>query len=355
MTREHDDAMKRLNRLGDGEPEPIRIVPATPMPELDDEAATMAMPVEPHDPYSFAPTQATHVHTESRQFVEPEPFGVAPAGAPVAAPLDFPERPNVWPAIIAGLVALVVGGIVGFLIGDSNSVDTQITQESTVASSVPGSDAGAVDQAVVDQRVDDILTLLLAQAQQNGSMVIPTPFPKLDQLLALAPAATTPATTPATSGQGDGQATLDDLTAQRDQLAAQVKTLEDRVASVEAERDALQATIDSSSAGSTDQAARISELEGQLNAVTEDLANAQADLDHANATLDQLNVQQLGNVVGTDIEAVRQTAQTNGWQLIEAPADTNSGAPNKVTSQQPPAGTNMVKGSVLYVEVAKPK
>ena len=351
MTREHDDAMKRLNRLGEGEPEPIRIVPATPMPELGDDAATMAMPIEPHDPYSFAPTQAAHVHTESRQFVEPAPFGAAPAGAAVAAPLDFPERPNVWPAIIAGLVALVVGGIVGFLIGDSNSVDTQITQESTVASSVPGSDAGAVDQAVVDQRVDDILTLLLAQAQQNGSVVVPTPFPKLDQLLALAPAATTPAT----SGQGDGQATLDDLTAQRDQLAAQVKTLEDRVASVEAERDALQATIDSSSAGSTDQAARISELEGQLNAVTEDLANAQADLDHANATLDQLNVQQLGNVVGTDIEAVRQTAQTNGWQLIEAPADTNSGAPNKVTSQQPPAGTNMVKGSVLYVEVAKPK
>lgn len=353
MTREHDDAMGRLNRLGEGEPEPIRIVPATPVPELEDDAATMAMPVEPHDPYSFPPTEATYVHTQSRQLVDPVPLGVAPAYVPGAPPLDFPQRPNVWPAIIAGLVALVVGGLVGFLIGDAKSVDTQITQESTVTSSVPGSDAGAVDQAVVDQRVDDILTLLLAQAQQNGSVVVPTPFPKLDQLLALAPAASTPATTPATGG--DGQATIDDLTAERDQLAAQVSTLENQLAGVEAERDALQATIDSSGAGSSDQAARISELEAQLNAMTDDLANAQADLDHANDTLDQLNVQPLGNVVGTDIETVRQTAETNGWQLIETAADTNSGAPNRVTAQQPAAGTNMITGSVLYVEVAKQK
>src|SRR4051794_31905293 len=50
MTREHDDAMARLNRLGDQDQEPIVIVPATPVPEPDDQV-TMAMPVEQQQPY----------------------------------------------------------------------------------------------------------------------------------------------------------------------------------------------------------------------------------------------------------------------------------------------------------------
>jgi hypothetical protein len=355
MTNERDDAMSRLNRLGETEPEPIVIVPATPDPQLDEPPATMAMPVDATDARIPTIQQPTVAPAGRRVVVDPVPLDVPPD-----LPPEFPTRPAVWQVILTGLVALAVGGIVGFLIGDASDVDTTFSSASTVAPSGPvGSDAGTVDQAVVDQRVDDILTLLVAQAQQNGSVVIPTPFPKLDQLLALAaadsPAATDANASPTSQGQGDSQSTIDDLTAERDQLAAQVATLKDQVASVEAERDALQATIDSSGNKGSDQAARISELEGQLKTATDNLAKTQADLDSANSTLDDLNVQQLGNLVGTDVAAVRQTAETNGWQLIETIADTNSGTPNRVTAQQPAAGANMITGSVLYVEVAKPK
>jgi len=351
MTNEHDDAMSRLNRLGETEPDPIVIVPATPDPQLDEPPATMAMPpVDATD--ALAPTiqQPMVAPVGRRVLVDPVPVVVPPD-----LPPEFTPRPAVWQVIVTGLVALAVGGIVGFLIGDASDVETTVSTASTVAPSVPvGSDAAAVDQAVVDQRVDDILTLLLAQAQQNGSVVIPTPFPKLDQLLALA--AESPAGTDVTaSPTSQGQSPIDDLTAERDQLAAQVTTLKDQVARVEAERDALQATIDSSGNEGSDQAARITELEGQLKTATDNLAKVQGDLDTANATLDELNVQQLGNLVGTDIGAVRQTAETNGWQLIETAADTNSGTPNRVTAQQPAAGANMITGSILYVEVAKPK
>src|SRR4051794_4305209 len=213
MTREPDDAMGRLNRLGEADPDPILIVPATPVPQIDDRAATTALPVEPHEPFPPTVTQPTAVPVEPRRFVDQPPVAVVPA--PMLA--ELPPRPNVWPAIIAGLVALMVGGIIGFLIGDSSDVDTKISSGTTVAPSVVATDPNTVDPAVVDQRVDDILTLLLAQAQQNGSVVIPTPFPKLDQLLALAPAATA-TTTPATGQPAGEQTAIADLTAERDQL-----------------------------------------------------------------------------------------------------------------------------------------
>ena len=358
MTREPDDAMARLNRLGEANPDPIVIVPATPDPRLDDGAETMAVPVEPHDPFPPTVAQPAPVATGSRL-----PVGVVPAAVlPAPFPPEPPARPTVWAAIIAGAVALVVGGIIGFLIGDSSDVDTKISSGTTVAPSVPGTDPNAVDQAVVDQRVDDILTLLLAQAQQNGSVVVPTPFPKLDQLLALAPGATA-ASTPATGVENEGQAVIDDLTAERDQLAAQVATLEDRVSSVEAERDALQATLDSGAGDqqSGDQTARIAELEGQLETANDNLAKAnddldavRADLDAANATLDALDVQPLEDVVGSDIDDVRELASANGWQLVEG-GEPGPGNPTTVITQQPAVGTNMVKGSVLYVEVGKGK
>ena len=347
MAREHDDAMDRLNRLGEKEPEPILIVPATPHRDIDElPPPTATMPVDPAEQFTVAQPMGAPAQPRVVAPGAAAPVGVAPDVLPA-----FGQRPGLWPAVIAAVLALAVGGIIGFSIGNSSDVDSAISNTSTVGPPVSGS--VAVDQAVVDQRVDDILTLLLAQAQQNGSVVTPTPYPKLDQLLAIA-VSSTAATDPQAADVGA-------LTAERDQLAAQVTTLEDQVASVVAERDALQATLDST-ASNQQQSARIAELEGQLDTASQQLADAQADLqtaqaslDSANATLDKLHVQDAPNFVGANIDDVRKAAASNGWEIIEATASDNTGPPNRVTAQVPEAGAEMIKGSVLYVEVAKPK
>ena len=62
----------------------------------------------------------------------------------------------------------------------------------------------------------------------------------------------------------------------------------------------------------------------------------------------------IDNLVGMDIGKVRDLAKGNGWQLIEEPQVNPTAVPNTVLTQQPATGANMIKGSVLYVQMATP-
>lgn len=339
--------------MGNSTPEPLLIVPATP----DDPGgpATQPLRATPQQAYESTVMQPAAAVERPVAYVAAPVAGPAPVDpAPVRSYVDRPHRD--WgPAIIAAFIALLVGGLFGFLIGHSSKGGSSSSVTDSTATTVPG----AVDQAVVDQRVDDIFTVLLAKAEQTGSVVLPTPFPKLDQLLALS-------ATKADTAASGAQSSVDALTADRDQLAGQVTLLQQQntdlqsqLSSAVAERDALKATA--ASAASSDQSATIVDLQSQLAAAKGDLKTAtsqlqtvQKDLDTANATLTKLHPLPLGNLVGSDIATVRSTAKSNGWQIVEKTVDSASSTPNSVITQQPANGATMINGSVLYVEVAGP-
>ncbi|MCU1392280.1 MAG: hypothetical protein JWM34_708 [Ilumatobacteraceae bacterium] len=341
--------------------------------------ATSAQPrssVPPADPY------------QGRTVMQPLPVEAVPARRVAAAYVEEPLKPlpkgdppskAPW-AVLAAVIALVVGGVIGYVIGNHNKTPTSTLG---TAGSLPTGDSVPLDQATVDKRANDIFTLLAAQARQPGGIQTPTPYPALDDLLSVlgVGGTATTATTTASSGPAD----VATLTAQRDQLSAQVTTLQGQVTDLQNQLATSQATVASlqqtvSSNPNTgdlqskidDQAQQITDLQGKLDAANAklDAANtslqtAQGQLATANASLQALDVQQLDNYVGMDITKVRSTAKANGWVLVEQPADAASGSGSGSTSttttvagqtftvsaQMPAVGANMVKGSVLYVEV----
>ena len=322
MERSNHQSMDRLKAMSSTEP--VVIVPA-PDPGGRLYEPTVVQPV----------VQPVVAAGEPVAYVEPVPVPVDPYAV-------YP-RDRLWgPMLVAGLVALLIGGAAGFLVGRATGDgEEQLSTSSTLAPT----DTGVVDQAVVDQRVDDVLTLLLAQAEEAGQVVTPTPFAKLDQLLAMS------------AGGAGSQSAIDALTAERDQLAADVATLQEAattlqtdLAAAQAERDNLQATVDGNESVQQADAARIAELQTELSSATTQLETAQRDLATVTRTLDQLNVQQVQSVVGLDIAEVRDIARANGWQLVELPVTSTTAAPNTVTRQFPAAGANMINGSVLYAE-----
>lgn len=324
MERNNPQSIDRLKAMPSSEP--VVIVPASdPSDRL-------------YEPTVVQPVVAAPVLPAAQPVVY-----VDPVPAPVDPYAVYP-RDRMWgPVLVSGLVALLIGGAAGFLIGRATrDSEEQFSTSSTLAPT----DTGVVDQAAVDQRVDDVFTLLLAQAEEEGQVVLPTPFPKLDQLLTMS------------AGDADSQAAIDALTAERDQLAADVVTLQEAtttlqtdLAAAQAERDSLQASLDGNgSAQQQADAARIAELQTQLSSTTTQLQTAQRDLATVTATLDQLNVQQVQNVVGLDIVEVRNIARANGWQIVELPVTSTTAGPNTVTRQFPGTGANMINGSVLYAE-----
>jgi multidrug resistance efflux pump len=112
--------------------------------------------------------------------------------------------------------------------------------------------------------------------------------------------------------------------------------------------------------------ARIDELTDDLDEANTNLdaANAtiverdaaiktlQGQLDTANKTLSDLNVKKVVSYVNGDVAKARADAAANRWILIEQPTVSASAPVGVVLDQTPPANSNMINGSVLYLEVA---
>ncbi|MEO7398558.1 MAG: PASTA domain-containing protein [Ilumatobacteraceae bacterium] len=312
-------------------------------------------------PASGARTVAAY--QQSYEVVEPV-VPVVPLDPPVER-LYAPPPESHWPYVLmAAIFALLVGGIGGYLIG--NRVRDDESPRATNTTAVDG----AVDEAALDQRVNDVFTTLLGQAQQDGEVKLPTGYPQLDALLAISRSTADGAAADA-SGQ---QAQIDSLTIERAQLGDQVAMLEqqatvlqERLTAAEAARDELRTMLEANGGTTTDlqaqldaQLAEITRLQDQVNTLTAAVADAkteltrvQGELDDANAELQRLDVRQVADLVGVDIATVRSTAKANGWSLVEQLVDKPTAPPDTVTAQLPTSGSNMIAGSVLYVEIAQ--
>lgn len=358
MQRNDDGgAMDRLNAMGQ-DPDPFVIVPATP--DQGDEAlgGPATMPMAPvTEPFATVAQPAMVVNRPA--IVEPVvPLQTIPTVArTIDAPLAYPPRRDWGPVLAAGFVALLVGGVVGFLIGRGSNDDdgTLVSSASDPAVSVMPSS----DQAAIDAALDGVFTVLLSQAEQNGSVALPTPYPKLDQLLAFDATGTQESITDAETDVSAATDERDQLAEQVSMLEAQASTLQQQLTAAEQQRDNLQAQVDAGGSTADETAGQIEDLQEALAATqsgldtaNQDLAAAQSDLADATAQLDNLGVAQVDNLVSRSIADVRNIARSNGWQLIERPVDGKGATIDTVTAQQPAGGSTMIKGSVLFVEVA---
>ncbi|MCU1398560.1 MAG: hypothetical protein JWN62_1669 [Acidimicrobiales bacterium] len=391
MPDQSGSSWDRLNAMGDST-EPIKIVPATPdYTDVNGGLPTQAMP-EAHAPYAATAAQAPYAATAA-QVAAPAAAAQRLVPIPAVEPPLIPLAPapqRDWGAVFIGaFVALVIGAVLGYLVGHSsksNNQDLSTTSPSVLPTDLStGGTATSIssqDQAAFDARVNDILSLLIAQAQQQGHVVLPTPYPKLDQLLSLSASSADTGATVA----GDTNQQIATLTKARDDLTAQVATLQQQSMDLQTQltesennRIELQATLDTVDVANSQTAANqamITDLQNQLadsktkldtanaslKSTQDDLAKANAslkttqdDLAKAKATLDQLDVQVLDNLVGMDIAKVRDLAKNNGWNLVEQHLLDPTQQQNIVLTQQPAKGANMITGSVLYVQIATPQ
>ena len=289
--------------LEPGVAEPVHIVPA-------------------NDPLAPPASVAAYPPTEVIPAVAYQPAAHAVVAAPAPAvvpvgpgPMFVDNRRPAWPYFVA-LLALIVGGVVGFLIGDNREDEaTTLTANSVPVDSTVGSSPTAADlQGQVD---------LLTAAQTKAAA----------DLAAL-------------------QASLDQAVSERDTLAAQVGAAGGSASELQAELDASKAQV-------TQLQTDIKTVTTQLDTANQSLAQTQASLktvqgqlDAANATLTALDPTPLPNYVNGNISKARADAQANGWTLIEQPSDTPNANVGTILEQAPAANSTMVKGSVLYVEVA---
>ena len=319
---------------------PLHIVEATTSRVFPDVPVAQPADAVYGDPTVLAPVQAAPVRTV--QAVHPvQAVAYAPAEPAYAEQvfIDEPRRPA-WPFIVAAL-ALLIGALAGYLIASAG--DDKTTPVSTPA-------AGDVDAT---------FNMLLTRTQTDGEYKSPSEYPQLDEITAIDNAAATK----------DLENQVAVLTAAQEQAAGltkQVALLETALNDVTAERDTLAAQLGESGGTNTDTQAKLDAANQQIATLTSDLAamrteldsanaalkKAQTDLAAANATLDKLNVMPAPNYVNGDIARVRTEASANGWTLIEQPTDSQT-AVGTVLEQFPAANSNMIKGSVLYVKVAK--
>ena len=328
--------------------DPIRIVPATP-DRFGDDPPTAQMPQTPgtYEPTVVMPAPAAVVPPA---MVVPQAVAAAPVYAePVySEPVYVAPPPRRWGAVAAAaLLALLIGGIVGLLIGRASAKSNTLT----TADTQPPGTVAASDQGTVDKRVNDIFTLLVAESKQPGGITTPTPYPQLDQLLGILKTSAAPTTTAAPAPTTDPTAAT--VSGQVATLQQQNAALQEQLTAAQKQRDDLQATLNSSGSATSDlqrqadqQAQRINQLQSDLNATKTQLATAQD-------TLTKLNPMPIDNLVGMDIAQVRSLAKTNGWTLVEKTVDNTGATPNAVTAQMPAAGSTMINGGVLYVEVAR--
>ena len=336
--------------------QPLLIVPATQPPDFPgDLAPTVASPMaDAHDREVPMPTEIIPVAPVAPPVVH-ETY--APVYVPPEVPYEEDRRPA-WP-YIAAVVALLIGGLAGFLIG-SAAGDEDETLPTPATSAPPATVAG--EPIAGEPTTDATLDMLLARTQADGEYRSPSEFTQLDEITAIDNARATE----------ELQAQVDLLTAAQEDatvLTDQIAELEIALADVTAERDALliDAGTDTEIQGELDAAnATIDELTDDLAEANTDLeaANAtiverdaaittlQGQLDTANKTLGDLNVKKVPSYVNGDVAKARADAAANRWILIEQPTVSASAPVGVVLDQTPPANSNMITGSVLYLEVA---
>ena len=317
------------------EPLEPKIVEATPVPEFGGPVGDATPPLGAVTPGVYATNAPTEAIPVVERVLPPvvAPTTVSPAAYAPAAPMvrphepPYPERNQGWPYFLAA-VALLAGGLVGYLIA--------IAMEDDEAQPAP---APATTALVVDtiSGGDADTDAIIADLQA--------------QIAAL------------TAAQGDAAVITD-----------QVTDLEAALADMTAERDALAAEIADAGVSGSDQQAdlddanqQVAVLEAQLATSLEDLeaanenaaqaesalATAVTERDAATSALEDLDLTPNPNYVNGPVTKARSDATANGWTLIEQPTDSASAAPGTVLEQAPPANSNMIDGSVLYVTVAK--
>ncbi len=332
---DHLDSPTPESPTPDGvEPFEPRIVEATPVPEYGEHVTDVTPPLGAATPgvHANAPTEAIPV---VERVVPPvvAPTTVSPAAYAPAAPMvrpvepPYPERNQGWPYFLAA-VALLAGGLVGYLIAiamddDDTPATAPATTVALVVDSLPGADADT--EAIIEDLQAQIAALTAAQGDAAGLT---------DQIT-------------------DLETALADMTAERDALAAEIADADNSGSDQQADLDAANQQI------AVLEAQLATSLE-DLEAANEDVAEAEAALatavnerDAATATLEDLNLIPNPNYVNASVTRARTDASANGWTLIEQPTDSASAAPGTVLEQAPPANSNMIEGSVLYVTVAQ--
>ncbi len=301
--------------MADGYSDPTTVLPVQVVP---------ARPVQPAVSIAYSPVQP--VYAEER--VVEERF------------IQSPRRPA-WP-YIAAVVALLLGGVAGFLIGSAGD-DEKPAAETAQAGDV---------RATFD--------VLLARTRADGEYKSPSEYPQLDEITEIDNSAATKNLTTQVEMLTIAQKEAEGLT-------GQVTLLETAVADLTVERDALAAQVAGNGGTSADRQAQLDAANAEIASLTSDLATArsdlatanaalkiaQADLATANAVVADLKLMPAPNYINVDIAKVRAEAVANGWTLIEQPTDSTTVAAGAVLDQAPAANANMVKGSVLYVKVAK--
>lgn len=315
-------------------------VEAAPVPEYTSGYVTPAV---------TAPTEAIPV---VRRIVEP---AVAPvAYPPLATAYRRDERLGddrnpAWPYFLA-FVALLAGGLVGYLIAFASDED-----ETPPAATAPAGDT------------TEGLDILLLRARENGEHLTPSEYPQVDEITEIDNAA---ATRELQTQIDEFEAAQQDATA----LTEQAANLETALADMTAERDAIAAEVGDSAGAAGEQQVALDASDNQIAVLEDELATARADLDVANGSLTEagaslqtaiserdaatdiveaLDIIPNPTYINGAITKARSDAAANGWTLIEQPADSTTAAPGTVLDQAPPAGSNMINGSVLYVTVAE--
>lgn len=323
--------------------DPLHIVEATPGHIGDRPEAAPTVPTYP-GPDSPAPTEVIPVVDRFNPPVA-APTGPGPFGD---------ERHPAWPFLI-GLVALLLGGLIGFFISEARDSDDAQTLTSAPITSAPAGD--------ITQTLDTLLT----RTRENGEYLTPSEYPQIDEITQIDNAAAT----------RDLQSQVDLLTEAQDGaggLTEQVATLDAALTDMTAERDALAAQIADGDAATTEQQAALDAANEQVATVEAELESALTDLAAANqqvtdaaaslqtavterdaalATIEALNIVPNPDYVDGPVTTARTDATANGWTIIEMPTESTTAEPGTVLEQAPPANSNMIDGSVLYLTVAE--